>query len=613
MRLTTAIAALLLLAAAAPATAAEPKAKVTDGHALSLADAPKYGPGFTHLEYVDPDAPKGGEVRLHSIGSFDSFNPYVIKGSPAAGLSNVFETLMVSAEDDILTEYGLIAKSVEVPEDLSYVTYTLREEARFHDGTPITADDVVFSLNLLKEHGQPFYRFYYANIARAEKLGPHRVKFHFSGPPNRELPQITGQLPVLSRAYWSKRDFTRSTMDIPVGSGPYRIKSFEPGRFIVYERVEDWWGKDLPINRGRYNFGTIRYDFYRDPVVALEAFKAHKYDFRLENSSKDWATGYNFPARRDGAVRVEELPHDQPTGMQAFAFNLRRDKFRDPRVRQALGYAFDFEWSNQNLFYGQYTRTKSYFSNSELAAREKPSEAELKLLEPLRGKVPDEVFTTVYEPPSTDGSGIRPNLRKALLLLRDAGWLVKNNRLIDPKSGQPLEIEFLLVSPAFERVVAPFLRNLERLGVRGQIRVVDSAQYLNRLRSFDFDVVVQSFGQSASPGNEQRDYWHSEAADRPGSQNVIGIENPAVDALVKAVIEAPNRASLIEACRALDRVLLWNHYLIPQWHIRSDRVAWWDRFGRPDKKPAYGVGFNSWWVDVAKPVPPPTDAPRDGG
>jgi microcin C transport system substrate-binding protein len=614
MRVTTAIAAALLLAAAAPATAAEPKAKVTDGHALSLADAPKYGPGFTHLEYVNPDAPKGGEVRLHSIGSFDSFNPFIIKGDPAAGLSYVYETLMTSAEDDILTEYGLIAKSVEVPEDLSSVTYTLREEARFHDGTPITADDVAFSLNLLKEHGQPFYRFYYANIARAEKLGPHRVKFHFTGPPNRELPQIAGQLPVLSRAYWSKRDFTRSTMEIPVGSGPYRIKSFEPGRFIVYERVEDWWGKDLPINKGRYNFGTIRYDFFRDSVVALEAFKAHKYDFRLENSSKDWATGYNFPARRNGEVLVKELPHDQPTGMQAFAFNLRRDKFRDPRVRQALGYAFDFEWSNQNLFYGQYTRTKSYFSNSELAAREKPSEAEMKLLEPLRGKVPDEVFTTVYEPPSTDGSAnIRPNLRKALLLLRDAGWTVKNNRLIDPKSGQPLEIEFLLVSSAFERVVAPFLRNLNRLGVTGRIRTVDSAQYLNRVRGFDFDVIVQSFGQSASPGNEQRDFWHSEAADRPGSRNVIGIENPAVDALVKAVIEAPDRASLIAACRALDRVLLWNHYVVPQWHIRSDRVAWWDRFGRPAKKPAYGVGFESWWIDAAKPVPPPADAPRDGG
>jgi microcin C transport system substrate-binding protein len=600
-RYAIAAAALTLAAAAAPLTALAQGAKVTVSHALSLSDKPKYPAGFTHLDYVNPDAPKGGDVHLSSIGSFDSFNPFIIKGDPAAGIGNVFETLMGSAEDDILTEYGLIAKSVEVPADLSYVTYALREEAKFHDGSPITADDVVFSLNVLKEHGQPFYRFYYANITKAEALGPHKVKFHFTGPPNRELPQITGQLPVLSKAYWSKRDFSKTTLEPPLGSGPYKVKEFEPGRFVTYERVADYWGRDLPLNKGRYNFGLMRYDFYRDQVVALEAFKAHKYDFRVENSSKDWATSYDFPARRKGQVFAQELAHDRPTGMQSFAFNLRRDKFRDPRVREALGYAFDFEWSNNHLFYGQYTRTKSFFSNSELAARTLPSPAELKLLEPLRDKVPPAVFTTVYEPPSTDGSGnIRGNLRKALTLLRGAGWLVKDNKLIDPKTGKPVTIEFLLVSPAFERVVSPFIRNLKRLGVTGSIRAVDPAQYQNRVRDFDFDAIVQSFGQSASPGNEQRDYWHSEAAGRQGSRNVIGIRNPAIDALVNKVIEAPDRAALIAATRALDRVLLWNHYVVPQWHIRSDRVAWWDQFGRPKTKPAFGIGFDSWWTDPAK-------------
>jgi microcin C transport system substrate-binding protein len=600
MRATIAIAAALCLTAAAfqPGDAAA-QGKVS--HALSLSGEPKYPAGFTHLDYVNPNAPKGGDVRLHSIGGYDSFNPFIIKGDPAAGIGNVFETLMSSPEDDILSEYGLIAESIEVPPDLSYATFILRPEAKFHDGSPITADDVIFSLNILKEQGQPFYRFYYANIAKAEKLGPRKVKFHFTGPPNRELPQITGQLPVLSKAYWSRRDFSKSTLEPPVGSGPYKIGEFEPGRFVVYERVKDYWGKDLPLNKGLYNYDSIRYDFYRDQVVALEAFKSHKYDFRSENSSKDWATGYDFPAKRKGQVITAELAHELPSGMQSFAFNLRRDKFRDPRVREALGYAFDFEWSNKHLFYGQYTRTTSFFANSDLAATGLPSPAELKLLEPLRDKVPPEVFTTPYEPPTTDGSGnIRSNLRKALTLLRSAGWKVESNKLIDPKTGKPLEIEFLLVSPAFERVVSPFLRNLKRLGVTGRIRTVDSAQYQNRVRSFDFDVIIQSFGQSASPGNEQRDYWHSEAVDRQGSRNVIGIRNPAVDALVAKVIEAGTRADLIAACRALDRVLLWNHFVIPQWHIRSFRVAWWDRFGRSAKRPAYGVGFQSWWIDPAK-------------
>ena len=590
------IVALLFFTHFTAAVTAEPPRQ----HALTLDERPKYGPDFTHLDYVNPDAPKGGTVRRHAIGSFDSFNPFIIKGDPAAGIGSLFETLMTATEDDSLTEYGLIAESVQVADDLSFVIYNLRPEARFHDGTPVTADDVVFSFNALKEKGQPFYRFYYANVAKVEALAPKRVKFSFSGPPNRELPQIIGQLPVLSKAYWSSRDFSKTTLEPPLGSGPYRIKAFEPGRHVTYERVEDWWGRDLPLNRGLYNFDVIRYDFFRDQVVALEAFKAHRYDFRTENSSKDWATGYDFPAKRDGRVKTVERPHASPTGMQGFVFNIRRAKFQDRSVRHALAYAFDFEWSNRQLFYGQYARTTSYFENSELAARKLPGADELQLLTPLRGRIPDEVFTRIYRPPQTDGSGnIRSNLRIAQRLLKQAGWQIVNNRLVNAK-GEPFEIEFLLVSPAFERVVTPFLRNLKRLGIEGRIRTVDASQYLNRLNDFDYDIIVSTFSQSRSPGNEQRSYWGSVAADQQGGRNFIGIKDTAIDALVENIATAPDRQSLITATRALDRVLLWNHFVIPQWHIRSFRLAWWDRFGQPAQKPAYGIGFFSWWIDPAK-------------
>ena len=569
-------------------------------HGLTLVGALGYPADFAHRPYVNPDAPKGGAIRLHSIGSFDSFNQFIAKGDPAS-IALVVETLMTSPADEISAEYGLIAETVEVPDDLSHVIYNLRPEARFHDGRPVTADDVIFSLAALKEKGQPFYRFYYRNISRAEKLAPHRVKFHFTGPPNRELPQITGQLPVLPRHYWQSRDFGQTTLEPPLGSGPYRIAAFEAGRFLAFERVEDYWGKDLPINRGRYNFDRLRIDYYRDQTVALEAFKANAYDYRVETSSKDWASGYASSALGAGVMRKEEIAHARPTGMQCFAFNLRRAKFGDPRVREAIALAFDFAWSNKNLFHGQYTRTKSFFSNSVLAARRLPDEAEKALLEPYRGRIPDEAFTEVYEPPDGDGSGnIRRNLRAAARLLRAAGWRVRNNRLVETRTGAAMEIEFLLVSPAFERVVAPFIRNLERLGIAGAIRVVDSSQYVNRLRAFDFDMVVASWGQSESPGNEQRDFWSSDAANRPGSRNWIGIENPVVDTLIETLIAAPDRESLVTAARALDRVLLWNHYVVPQWHARFDRIAYWDKFGKPAKAPKYQNDLFSWWVDPRK-------------
>jgi microcin C transport system substrate-binding protein len=573
---------------------------VTVSHGLTLLDTLKYPPDFRHLDYVNPTAPKGGTLRRHTTGTFDTFNPYIIKGNPAAGVGQVYETLTTSPLDDVSAGYGLIAKTIEVPDDLSYTMFTLRPEARFHDGSPITADDVIWTFETLKKDGRPFYRFYYKNIARAVKLGPHKVKFEFTGPPNRELPAITGQLPVMSKKWWSTRDFTKTTRELPLGSGPYRISSFEPGRYVELERVKDWWGANLPINIGHNNFDRIRYDYYRDQTVALEAFKAGRYDIRSENASLVWATGYDFPARKQGQVKLEQVEHSRPTGMQAFIFNIRRTQFQDRILRQAMAYAFDFEWSNKNLFYGQYARTTSYFSNSELAATALPSKEELALLEPWRGKIPDEVFTKVYAPPSSDGSGnIRSNLRIALRLLKKSGYRIENNKLISPKTGTPVTFEVLLVSPAFERIVAPFARNLKRLGIEAGIRTVDQSQYINRIRSFDYDVIVGGAGQSDSPGNEQRDYWSSAAADREGSRNSIGVKNPAVDALIEKIVDAKDRKSLVHATRALDRVLSWNHYVIPQWHVRIDRIAYWDKFGIP-KHPKYGVDTMSWWIDPAK-------------
>ena len=570
-------------------------------HAITLDKKPKYPANFKHLDYVNPNASKTGELRLFSIGGFDTFNPFNIKGDPAAGIGRLFEPLMSSPEDDSLSQYGLIAKSVEVPEDLTFVIYNLRPEAKFHDNSPITAEDVVFSMNILKSKGRPIYRFYYANVSTVEALGPHRVKFSFSGPANRELPQIVGQLPILSKSWWNNREFSKTTLEPPNGSGPYKIIAFEPNRFIIYQRIKNYWGANLPLNIGKNNFEKIRYDFVRDEVVSLEAFKAGHYDFRLEHSSKNWATGYDFPAFRKGLVKKASLQHTRPTGMQAFVFNTRRDEFKNKVVREAINLAFDFEWSNKQLFYGQYTRTSSYFENSELAAEGLPSKEELKLLEPFRGQIPDEVFTRVFKLSKTSGSGNnRKNLRRAARLLKLAGWKIIDNKLCHSVDKKPMQIEFLLVSPAFERVVSPFIVNLKRLGITATIRTVDTAQYQNRIRDFDFDIVINTFGQSRSPGNEQRNYWSSSSADRPGSNNLIGVKNTVVDKLVEAIITAPNRDNLVIATRALDRVLLWYYFVVPQWHIREDRIVWWNKFGRPKIKPAYGIGFSSWWFDSQK-------------
>jgi microcin C transport system substrate-binding protein len=595
---------MLKIAAATAALALAPvlgfAQEVTPRHGIAMHGDPKYGPEFQHFDYVNPDAPKGGTVRLSAIGTYDTLNPYTLRGVSAAGLSYLFEALLVGSQDEAFSEYGLIAESVEMPEDRSWVAFTLRPEARFHDGKPITAEDVIWSFETLRTKGDPFYRAYYANVAKAEVVGERKVKFTFEPGDNRELPLIIGQLPVLAKHYWEGREFENTTLEVPVGSGPYRIESFDAGRSITLVRDPDYWGKDLPVMRGFNNFERIRYDYYRDSTVALEAFKAGTVDFRQENNSKLWATAYDVPQVKSGQVQLLTVPHEIPTGMQGFAMNLRRPLFQDRKVRQALGYAFDFEWSNKNLFYGQYTRTDSYFSNSELASRDLPQGEELAILEKYRGKVPEEVFTTPYEPPSTDGSGNnRENLRKAAQLLKQADWSVQGGRLVNAQ-GQPFEFEILLSSPDFERIAQPFARALERLGIAARIRTVDPAQYENRMENYDYDMTVEVFGQSLSPGNEQRDFWGSASADVPGGRNTIGIKDPVVDELVNLVIGAPTRESLVARTRALDRVLLWGHYIIPHWHIRSFRVAFWDMFGRPAEFPKYGFAFDAWWVDQQK-------------
>jgi len=592
-----------VLAAAAFAWCSLPAAApaASGVHALAMHGSPKYGPSFTHFEYANPDAPKGGEVRRHAIGTFDTLNGLSLKGVAAAGLGGIYDTLLSNADDEAFTEYGLLAETIDVPDDRSWVAFTLRKDARWHDGKPVTPEDVIFTLDILKAKGHPSFRAYYASVEKATKEGDRKVRFHFTGGPNRELPLIVGQMPVLPKHYWEKREFDKTTLTPPLGSGPYRIQTVDAGRSISYARVQDYWGKDLPVNRGQHNFDAIRYDYYRDTTVALEAFKAGEYDFRPESSSKDWATGYDVPAVKEGLIAKEEIRNELPTGMQGFAYNLRRPLFQDRRVRQALAYAFDFEWSNQNLFYGQYTRTRSYFSNSELASRGLPSPGELKVLEPLRGRIPEEVFTREYEPPSTDGSGqIRQNLGEAMKLLNEAGWVFKDKKLVKQTTGEPFAFEILLDSPAWERISLPFAKNLERLGIEAKVRTVDAAQYQKRVEAFDFDMTVDVFGQSLSPGNEQRDLWGSMAAGESGSRNTIGIKDPAVDALVDLVISAPDRESLIERTRALDRVLLWGHYVIPHWHIRSFRVAYWNKFSRPAVSPKYALGFDDWWVDVRK-------------
>ena len=569
-------------------------------HGLSLFGAPALGKNFDHYPYVNPQAPKGGELRVAAIGIFDNLNNFTIKGSAAEGLGMIYDTLMDTSLDEPSTAYGLIAETVSHPADYASVTFMLRKQARFHDGSPVRAEDVAFSLEALRSV-HPFYRAYYRDVAGTDILGPHTIRIRFATSGNRELPLILGQLPILPKAYWTHegRSLDETTLDPPPGSGPYIIERINAGRSITYKRNENYWARDLNVTQGRFNFERIKYEYFGDDTIAFEALKAGDIDYRREFSSRIWATGYDIDAVTENRLKLETLSLKNGKGMQAFIFNTRRSPFDDARVREALNWAYDFEWTNKNLFYGQYARTGSFFEGSELAATGKPDPVELKFLEPLRGQIPDKTFGPRIANPVADGSGnIRPHLRKARALLEEAGWKIDAGKL--KRGSAHFELEFLLVQPAFERIVAPYIRNLERLGITARTRIIDPSQYQNRLNDYDFDAVVASFGQSLSPGNEQRDYWSSQSADTPGGKNLIGIRDPAVDELIENLIFATSRAELIAATRALDRVLLSNHYVVPQWHAPHERLAYWQKLAHPARMPGLALGFPDLWWHAAR-------------
>jgi len=561
----------------------------------------KYPADAKNLDYVNPAAPKGGSVRLAGRGSFDSLNPFILKGTPAGAVSAIYETLMSQTADEAEGGYGLLAESIEYPKDRSWAAFRLRPQARWHDGKPVTADDVVFSFDILKSKGHPQWAAYWQDVLKAEKIDERIVKFTFADGINNELPGIIGQLNVLPKHWWATRDFEKTSLEIPLGSAAYRVESFEAGRYIALKRVEDYWGRDLWLNRGRGNFDTMRYDYYRDETVAFEAFKAGDVDYREEYTSRNWATAYDIPSVKSGAIQRATLKHASTLPMQGVGFNLRRDLFKDRKVREAFVHLVDFEWFNKTLGFGLLTRINSYFFNSELAATGLPSREELAILEPLRGQVPDEVFSQEFKLPVTDGSGNnREGARRALALFKEAGWDVRNGKLAN-KAGQPFAFEMLLGEPRLERFALPFKQWCERVGVDVQLRTVDPAQYQKRMDDFDYDVTLVISRQSLSPGNEQREYWGSKAAAIKGSRNELGIADPAIDKLIELIVSAPDRDSLIMRTRALDRVLLWHHYLVPQYYSTDWWIAYWNKFGQPEKLAKYEPrGLDRWWVDADK-------------
>ena len=582
------------------ATAASAQSAPIRTHALSLLGEPALPANFTHFPWVNPDALKGGEVTLTALGSYDSFNQFILRGTAAVGLNNLYDSLLVESADEASTEYAHLAETIEIPADRMGVSFELRESARWHDGRPITAEDVAWTFNTLRTQGRPFYRAYWGDVSEVVVDSPRRVTFRFRTNENRELALILGQMWILPKHYWEGRDFARPSLDVPLGSGPYRIERFESGRSIAYRRVPDYWAVNLNTRRGTQNFDVMRYEYFRDVTVAFEAFKAGQIDFRTENIARNWATGYDFPAVRRGLVKRDEIRHQLPTGMQAFVMNLRRPLFQDARVREALTQVFDYEWLNANIFNGAYARTTSFFSNSELASSGLPTGRELEILTPFRAQLPESVFTTEHRLPTTDGSGNnRDGLRRALDLMRQAGWTIRDRRLVNAQ-GQRFEFEILLNGASFERVALPYVQWLQRLGVEARVRTVDPAQYQVRIDAFDYDMTVDVMGQSLSPGNEQRDYFTCAKAQENGSQNVAGICHPVIDALVELVITAPDREELIQRTRALDRVLLHSSFVIPQWHNRAFWIAFWDRFGRPERNPKYALGFDSWWIDPVR-------------
>ena len=598
---------------------------VTRSHAIAVLGTPALPADFPYFPYVNPDAPKGGEVTLASIGTFDSFNPFIMRGTAAVGMTStwvvlpggsgsgsvighVWECLLASSADEIATGYGHLAKTVELPADKMWVAFELRPEARFSDGTPVTAEDVAWTFRTLMTQGRPAFRIEMGEVKDVTVEGPLRVVFHFTANDNRELPLILGGLPVLPKHYFEGRDFTRPLSDAPIGSGPYRVANFELGRSITYERRPDWWAANLPTGKGTNNFDRVRIEYFRDSTVAMEGFKAGQIDLRSENIAKNWANAYAFPAVGNGLVIKKSFEHRLPTGMQGFAMNTRRPVFQNPLVRQAMAWAFDFEWANKNLFYGAYTRTLSYFSNSELASSGIPQDGELALLEPFRASLPPQLFTQPFRLPVTDGSGNnREQLRTALDLLQQAGWQVKDRKLVGP-DGQPMAFTILLDDPSLERAALPYVQTLQKLGIEARVRTVDPAQYQHLTDDFDFDMIMMIYAEGDIPGNELRDYFTCPAAKAQGSMNAPGICDPAVDALVQDVISAQDRGSLAVAARALDRVLLWQWYMVPNWHSSEFHVAWWNRFGQPGKPIREGFNFDTWWVDADKAKA--TDAAR---
>ena len=586
----------LVSASAATAQSAPP----IRTHALSLLGEPSLAADFTHFPWVNPAAPKGGDIALTALGSYDSFNQFILRGTAAVGLANLYDSLLMESADEASTEYAHLAGIVEIPNDRMGVSFELRESARWHDGRAISAEDVSWTFNTLRAQGRPFYRAYWGDVSEVVVDNPRRVTFRFRTSENRELALILGQMNVLPKHFWEGRDFARPTLDMPLGSGPYRVERFESGRSVAYRRVDAYWARDLNTRRGMQNFDVMRYEYFRDTTVAFEAFKAGQIDFRTENIARNWATGYDFPAVRRNLVKRDEIRHQLPTGMQAFAMNLRRPLFTDARVREALSQVFDFEWLHTNIFNGAYARTTSFFSNSELASSGLPTGRELAILEPFRAQLPEALFTTEHRLPTTDGSGNnRDGLRRALDLMRAAGWTIRDRRLVNAQ-GQRFEFEILLNGASFERIALPYVQWLQRLGVEARVRTVDPAQYQVRTDAFDYDMTVDVLGQSLSPGNEQRDYFTCAKARENGSQNIAGICHPVIDALVEQVIMAPDREELIQRTRALDRVLLHNHFVIPQWHNRAFWIAFWDRFGRPERNPKYALGFDTWWIDPTR-------------
>jgi peptide/nickel transport system substrate-binding protein len=568
-------------------------------HGIAMHGAPNYGPGFTAFDYVNPDAPKGGRLSRAVQGSFDSLNPLIVKGETAPGIrSYLYESLMARAQDEPFSLYGLLAETIETPPDRAWVSFTLREEARFSDGEPVTVEDVIFSHALLRDHGRPNHRTYYSKVEKVEKTGPRTVKFTFDTAGDREMPLIMGLMPVLPKHAIDAESFEKTTLAPPVGSGPYVVSKVEPGSRIVYTRDPDYWGRDLPVNRGHYNFAEIRYDFYRDANAMFEAFKKGESLFATEGDPGKWAREYQFPAVREGKVLRKAFDLELPAGMNALVFNTRRKVFTDERVRRALIKLFDFEWINANLFHGLYERSKSYFARSELSAHGRPADArERELLEPFRDAVDPAIMDGTYELPKTDGSGRnRKQLRAALKLLREAGYRLRDGRLVNTATGEPMRFEILAATREQERLLLTYARSLRRLGIEASVRFVDSAQYQRRKQTFDFDMIQNRWPSSLSPGNEQNFRWSSQAAEQEGSFNYPGVKNPAVDAMIEALLAAKSRDDFVSAVRALDRVLMSGHYVIPLFHLPKLWVAHWRQLAHPETTPFNGVEIDTWWM-----------------